>query len=60
VKPCEFQVGDLVLKRVIQSTKERNVRKLGPNWKDPYIVVARGGNNSYTLADQDAKALEKQ
>jgi len=31
VKPCEFQVGDLVLKRVIQSTKECNAGKLGPN-----------------------------
>jgi len=31
VKPLEFLVGDLVLKRVIQSTKKRNAGKLGPN-----------------------------
>ena len=33
LKPHEFQIGDLVLKRVIQSTKERNARKLRPNWR---------------------------
>jgi len=31
VKPRKFQVGDLSLKWVIQSTKERNVGKFGPN-----------------------------
>ena len=41
VKPCKFQVGDLVLKLVIQSTKERNEGKLGPNWEGPYFVMAR-------------------
>ena len=46
VKAHEFQGGDLVLKRVIQSTKEKNARKFGPNWEGPYIVVARGGNGS--------------
>jgi len=46
VKPREFQVGDLVLKRVIQSTKEKNTGKLGPNWEGPYSVMARGGNGS--------------
>ena len=51
VKAYKFQFGDLVLKRVIQSTKEKNVRKLEPNWEGPYTVVARGDNGSYTLAD---------
>ena len=60
VKAREFQVGDLVLKRVIQSTKERSAGKLRSNWEGPCIVVARGGNGLYTLADQDGKALEKQ
>jgi len=55
----EFQVGELVLKRVIQRTKKRNVRKLGPNWEGSYIVLARGGNGSYTLVDQDMKTLER-
>ena len=40
VKPHKFQIGDLVLRRVIQSTKERNVRKLEPSWEGPYFVTA--------------------
>ena len=31
VNPREFQVGDLVLKCVIQSTRQKDYRKLGPN-----------------------------
>jgi len=60
VKTRKFQIGDLVLNRVIQSTKEINVGKLGPNWEGPYTVVARGGNGSYTLVDQDRETLRKQ
>ena len=58
--PWEFQVGDLVLKRVIQSTKERNSGKLGQNWEGLYFIMARGGNGSYALADQDGRTLGKQ
>jgi len=58
VKPHEFQVNDLVLKRVIQSTQEKN--KAQPNWESLYMVVARGGKGSYTLPDQDRKTLDKQ
>ena len=34
VKPQEFQIGDLVLKHVIWSTKERDAEKLGANLED--------------------------
>jgi len=51
VKAREFQVGYLVLKRVIQSTKEKNAGKLEPNWEGPYTVVVRGGYGSYNLVD---------
>ena len=57
VKTNEFQDMGLVLKRVIQCTKERNVGKLEPNWKG---MDDQDGNGSYTLDDQDGKALEKQ
>ena len=40
VKPREFQFSNLVLKRVIQSTKERNSEKLGPNWESAYFITA--------------------
>ena len=60
MKVCEFQIDDLVLKHVIQSTAEKNVRKLGANWERPYTVVAKRGKGSYTLADQDGKIRGKQ
>jgi len=47
------------LKRIIQSTQEKNDGKLGPNWEGPYTVVARGGKGSYTLVDQEGKMLNK-
>jgi len=60
VKPKEFLVRDLVLKRVIQSTRQKNHGKLGPNWDGPYIIIACGGNESYTLADPGGNQLNKQ
>jgi len=59
VKSREFYVGDLILKRVIQSTQRKDHRKLGPNWDDPYIIITRGGNGSYTLVDQGGNQLNK-
>jgi len=57
VKPCGFQVGDLILKQIIQSTNERNVGKLRPNWEGPYFVMAKGGNGSYTLCSYTLSSL---
>ena len=39
VKHRSFQVGDLVLKAVNQSTKEPSHGKLGLNWEGPYRVT---------------------
>ena len=60
MKSREFHVGDLVLKCVIQSTWQKDHGKLEPNWVGPYIVIARGGNMSYTLVDQGGNQLTKQ
>ena len=59
VKSREFQVGDLVLKRVIQTTWQKDQRKLRPNWEGPYIIIAWGGKESYTLVDQNGNQLKK-
>jgi len=58
VKIREFQTGDLVLKCVIPITRQKDQGKLRPNWEAPYIIVARGDNGPYTMADQDGKILE--
>jgi len=60
VKVQKFQVGDLILKRVTQTTRQKDQGKLGPNWESPYIIVTRGGKRSYTLVDQAGNQLKKQ
>ena len=40
-----FKIGDWVLRRVIQNTKEAGAGKLGPNWEGPYKLQARDGRN---------------
>ena len=39
IKPRQFNVGDLVLKRVSLATKDPTHEKLGPNWEGPYRVI---------------------
>ena len=36
IKHMDFQVGDLVLRKVMGATKDTSQGKLGPNWKGPY------------------------
>ncbi|XP_070035118.1 uncharacterized protein [Nicotiana tomentosiformis] len=46
---CYFKVGDLVLRKVTQSTREVNAGMLGPTWKGPYLVSVIIGKGSYEL-----------
>ena len=39
VKPRQFNIGDLVLKKVSLATKDPAYGKLGPNWEGPYKVI---------------------
>ena len=39
VKPRQFSIGDLVLRKVTLATKDPSEGKLGPNWEGPYKVV---------------------
>ncbi|XP_075669833.1 uncharacterized protein LOC142639558 [Castanea sativa] len=39
VKPKQFNIGDLILKRVSLATKNPALEKLGPNWEGPYRVI---------------------
>ena len=38
VKTRRFDPGDLVLKKVISSTRNPSLGSLGDNWKGPYII----------------------
>ena len=39
VKPRQFNIGDLVLKRVSLATKDHAYGNLEPNWEGPYRVI---------------------
>lgn len=55
VRHRKFRAGDLVLKKVLQNTKELNVRALGPNWKGQYKILRPLPNGSYELETLDGK-----
>ena len=39
VRPKQFKIGDLILKKVSLATKDPAHGKLGPNWEGPYRVI---------------------
>ena len=59
VRKRDFQVGDLVLRRVQPSTKEPNQGKLAPNWEGPYQIVGVIGKGSYTLVNHEGIRLPR-
>ena len=58
VKPRQFNIGDLVLKRVSLATKNLAHGKLGPNWEGPYKVINCKRQGSYYLEALDERKLE--
>uniref|UniRef100_A0A2N9I3X1 Uncharacterized protein n=1 Tax=Fagus sylvatica TaxID=28930 RepID=A0A2N9I3X1_FAGSY len=46
IRPRSFQVGDLVLRKVVANTRNPNDGKLGPNWEGPYRVTSFAGVRS--------------
>ncbi|XP_075083567.1 uncharacterized protein LOC142167302 [Nicotiana tabacum] len=52
-----FKVGDLVLRKVTQSTRNVNIGKLGSTWEAPYRVSAITDKGSYQLENQDGVKL---
>lgn len=52
-----FKIGDFVLKKVFQSTKAANARKLSPTWEGPYKIHGIAGKGAYELETMDGKIL---
>ena len=50
-------VGDLVLKKVLGTTKNPAWGKLGPNWEGPYRITLVAGIGAYYLEHLDEKAV---
>ena len=59
IKPRVFQVGDLVLKKVLTNMRKANEGNLGPNWEGPYKVISHAGVGSYRLEHLDGKPIPK-
>ena len=53
VKLRPLAPGDLVLRKVLGTTKNLAWRKLGPNWEGPYSITSVAGIGAYYLEDLD-------
>ena len=57
VKLRPLALGDLVLRKVLGSTKNPAWEKLGPNWEGPYRITSVAGIDAYYLEDLDEKTV---
>ena len=57
VKHRDFQVGDLVLKKVMGTIKDTSQRKLGPNQEGPYKIASWRRKGTYHLETLDGQKL---
>ena len=57
VRHRDFQVGDLVVRRVMGTTRDTTQGKLGPNWEEPYQITAWQRKGTYHLETTDGQKL---
>uniref|UniRef100_A0A2N9INV2 Uncharacterized protein n=1 Tax=Fagus sylvatica TaxID=28930 RepID=A0A2N9INV2_FAGSY len=57
VKLRRFEIGDWVLRKITQATKDPSQGKLGPNWEGPYKVIQYYRRGTYHLEDRHGKKL---
>ena len=57
VKLRPLAVRDLVLRKVLGTTKNSAWGKLGPNWEGPYRITSVVGIGAYYLEDLDEKTI---
>ncbi|KAG7564279.1 Ribonuclease H domain [Arabidopsis suecica] len=59
LKNRPLNVGDFVLRRVFDNTKEEGAGKLGINWEGPYQVTEKIRNGVYRLQDLDGNPVQR-
>ena len=59
VKLRPLTPGDLVLRRVVGTTKNPAWGKLGPNWERPNHITSEAGNGAYFLEDLDEHVVPR-
>ena len=57
VKLRPLALGDLVLRKVLGTTKNPAWGKLGPNWEGPYRIMSVARIGAYHLEDLDEKSV---
>ena len=57
VRHRDFQVGDLVLRKVMGTTKDTSQGKLGPNWEGLYRIASWHRKGTYHLETLDGQKL---
>ena len=57
VRHKDFQVGDLVLRKVMGATRDPTQGKLGPNWEGPYQIMSWQKKGTYHLETIDEQKL---
>ena len=59
VKAKTFQLGDWVLRKAFQNTKNPADGKLAPPWEGPYEITQVIGNGAYRLTDQQGNPVPR-
>ena len=58
VRHRDFQIGDLVLRKVMGAAKDPTQGKLGPNWEGPYRITSWHRKGTYHLETMDGRKLQ--
>ena len=58
VRHRDFQIGDLVLRKVMGAAKDPSQGKLGPNWEGPYRITSWQRKGTYLLETMDGRKLQ--
>ncbi|KAG7533253.1 Ribonuclease H-like superfamily [Arabidopsis thaliana x Arabidopsis arenosa] len=59
LKNRPLNVGDFVLRRVFDNTKEEGAGKLCINWEGPYQIIEKIRNGVYRLQDLDGNPVQR-
>ena len=58
VRHRDFQVGDLVLRKVMGAARDPSQGKLSPNWEEPYRIASWQRKGTYHLETMDGQKLQ--
>ena len=58
VRHRDFQVGDLVLRKLMGATRDPSQGKLGPNWEGPYRIASWQRKGTYHLETLDRQKFQ--